>query len=185
MFVCLFAGLVGWISLWIVLMNCRVSTRWDRSSERSGELVDQLCPVRGHWGGSTVVYIWLFKQCDSFNSCQFWGRLQLHFRCIYSTCPNCFPSSKECDLILFLFVCIVFYQVPPGCMCLRVLFKWLVLLPYYRLSKQKIQFHRSFDVPLVRISGSIWMWISGSPSLVAQFASWEAWLKGLKLDASV
>lgn len=103
LFAYLFARLAGWISWWIVLMICKFSTRWERGSERSGELVVQLYPVRGHLGGSTVVHIWLFKQCASFNSCQFLGKLQLHFRCIYSTCPNCFPSSKECDLIL-LFV---------------------------------------------------------------------------------
>lgn len=157
-------------------MICKFSTRWGRGSERSGELVVQLYPMRGHLGGSTVVYIWLFKQCASFNSCQFLGKLQLHFRCIYSTCPNHFPSSKECHLILFF--CL--YCFLPSSSWLYVSkrpFQVTCLIAYYRLSKQKIQFDQSFNVPLVRISGSIWMWISGSPALAAQFASWEAWIK--------
>lgn len=52
----------------------------------------------------------------AFNSYQFLGKLQLHFKCICSTSPNDSSSSKVCNPILsFVLLSTNCYFLPPMC----------------------------------------------------------------------
>lgn len=118
---------MGWIASWAVLMNYRVSTQgrgrdWKKGVSYAGsQLVEQLrafraVPLAGAageektcWWHSKEVLISLGSML-TFKSYQLSSKLQLHFRCICSTFPNCFSSSKVCNLILSS-VCIGLYQL--------------------------------------------------------------------------
>lgn len=105
---------VSWIASWAVLMSYRVSTR--ERLEEGGELCRQ-------WAGRAAEGIqswalagavgeektcWLLAEeflislgsMLAFKPYKLSSKLQLHFRCICSAFPNCFSSSRVCNLIL-------------------------------------------------------------------------------------
>lgn len=140
-------------------MNSRVSTRDGKRLKEGGVIPPQrqrggrsaqgcshCCAL---WGVAGEEGLWItckgvFISSGSMlalNSYQLLGKLQLRFKCIFSNSSSCFSSSKVCNLILSL-VCIVFYQLifSSSWLYVNAVFKWLILLPQYSLSKQKIHY---------------------------------------------